>query len=211
MLATLQPFSDCCAAIIDQAAHIRKSHPGVRQELLAGIHNPWGYDAVGADPWAFLDVCEHREVLSLVSKALGSDLILWDSELYISPERYEDFVAAGKEGRYWPFEPEFGAVVVAPLSRAVGPQCFLYDDLKEPFAARFEHSLFVIRYMSTRARFERDARYRANWAAMEEQLLNNLSMRPLWLVSGTDHSRNDFVTGFSTPAPSWAAVALQES
>lgn len=211
MLARAQSFSDCYGAVRTQAGQIAQSRPDLRQEHLAGIHNPWGYNAAGADPWTFLDICEHSHVVSLVQDKIGPDLILWDSELYLSPRRYEEFLAAGKEGRYWPFDPQLGAVVVIALDQSGSARCFLQRELSDAVRSGVCDPLYVIRYMSARTQFQRDARYPSNWTAMEEQVLINLPSRPLWLVHGVDHASNDFVTGFSTPAPLWSGVPALEA
>lgn len=194
-------------AIREIATALRSRQPAPRRERLCGIHNPWGHAAGLADAWPFLDLCEDARLLDQVETAIGVDIILWDSELHLRAESYLQFVAQGREGRYWPAEPLAGAVVViAPEQKACRPACFALDPLN---AARLppvasDEALYVIRYMPATSHFVREARAPANWVAMEEQPLVNYATRPLWLVRGEDRAGNDFVTGFSPPVPRWA-------
>ena len=68
-----------------------------RQELLSGIHNPFGRGAALADCWQFLDLCESAAVLDVVERHIGSDIVLWDSELYPAAPAWDG--ARGVEGR----------------------------------------------------------------------------------------------------------------
>lgn len=177
----------------------------IRQERLSGIHNPWGGAATLTDPWAFLDLCEHAELVDAVSSIVGPNVILWDSELYLRAKDYIDFVNAGREGRYWPLESLAGAVALVPLT-AAGTSYI--SDVRQVSVNAFAQALpraplYVIRYMPAVKLFRRDARLLANRLGMEEQPLINYTTRPLWLVRGEDRGGNDFVTGFSASVPYW--------
>jgi len=48
-------------------------------ERLSGMHNPWGHAATLANAWTFLDVCEGAALVDEVARAIGPDVVLWDS------------------------------------------------------------------------------------------------------------------------------------
>ncbi len=191
------------AAVSDLA----RRRPRPRQERLAGIHNPWGFAATTTNAWAFLDLCEHEAVVENVAALIGPDVILWDSQLYLSAARYFEFVGVGRERRYWPVAPLAGAVALVAFSEELTFQFADIHSLSAQDLARGQEDapLYVIRYMPATSRFIRDPKAPANWIAMEEQPLINYMTRPLWLVRGADRAGNDFVTGFSCQAPRWAA------
>lgn len=197
---------------LDEAvARIVARKGAIRQERLSGLHNPWGHGIDLTDPWTFLDICESKAVVDAASPLIGSDIILWDSELFPDAALYLDFVDAGREGRYWPVEPLAGAVVLLPVGRAdpkpsatqlteIGAEKLAGLDPLEP--------LYVIRLMPATSRFVRDPLHPAHRACMEEQVLINYAHRPLWLLSGIDRANNDLVTGFAPAVPVWAAGAV---
>jgi hypothetical protein len=182
--------------------------PRLRQEWLSGIHNPWGLAAGIVDPWLFLEICQAREILDRAADAAGPDLVLWDSELYLQGSDYLQFLADGREGRYWPADPLAGAVVSIMLP-AAQPQlaaAFVRAARDELFSVlQSGEPLYVIRYMAGSSRYRRDAAFAANWTAMEEQVLVNHATRPVWLVRGSSHPDTDLVTGFAPSVPRWAA------
>jgi hypothetical protein len=185
----------------------------LRPERLSGMHNPWGHAAVLANAWRFLDLCEDAAVLDTVAEVIGPDIVLWDSELHLDAASYVRFAAQGREGRYWPAVPLAGAVVlIAPIRAVHSFMCLDVASLANADLSGFnpDTPLYVIRYMPATSRFVRDARSRANWAAMEEQPLINYATRPLWLVRGEDRAGNDFVTGFAPSVPRWAGIQPEE-
>lgn len=178
-----------------------------RQDLLSGIHNPFGRHACLSDAWTFLDIAENAVLLDLVEDALGPDLVLWDSELYVDLTAY-----SAQESRYWPLDPLSGTIVFLDLERA---NVTLVDVTR--LAAVFAHlplrvgAHYVIRYGSGSSLYNRDPRFEPNRAAMEARPLVNYTTRPIWLVRGEDRAGSDFVTGFSPPAVRWAGVAQHET
>lgn len=204
--ALLDPLGDAVERVLASA-----SPP--RQERLSGIHNPFGPAAALVDPWAFLAVCEAPAIVGPVTRILGKDVILWDSELFLQARRYLAFVAGAREGRYWPVAPLAGALaicapgsphglLVAPLAQVATLDLSMLDPARP---------LYVMRYMPATSLFRRDAGFAANRLAMEEQVLVSYQARPLWLVSGEDRAGNDFVTGFTAPSPRWAGPPMQGS
>lgn len=189
------------------ARTVAARHPPPRSERLSGIHNPWGHATGLADAWSFLDLCEHPAILEWVERLIGPDIVLWDSELYPQGDRYRQFVADGREGRYWPVQPLAGALVLVALGDAAPPVvCVPLSSISSELLSPLEPQapLYVIRYMPAASRFVRDPRLPANRIAMEERPLVNYASRPLWLVRGNDRAGNDFVTGFSPAVPRWA-------
>lgn len=204
--ATLRERIDALQGVVGELVGRR---PRPRPERLSGMHNPWGNAAVLANAWRFLDVCEDSSLLDAVEASIGPDIVLWDSELHLEAASYLRFVAAGREGRYWPATPLRGAVaLLAPQARSA----FVVDlaGLSPAVVARIDATapLYVIRYMAATSRFDRDPGAPMNWVAMEEQPLINYTTRPLWLVRGEDRAANDFVAGFSPAIPRWAATAI---
>jgi hypothetical protein len=169
-----------------------------RQELLSGIHNPFGRGAALADCWKFLDVCESAAVLDVVETHIGPDIVLWDSELYLDAVAWNR--AHEAEGRYWPADPVAGVVVDVMLDTGAAN---VFDVHAAPSSAE-AGAHYVIRYMPATSRYNRDPRYAPNRIAMEERPLVNYLNRPIWLVRGEDRAGSDFSTGFAQMAPGWA-------
>ena len=190
----------------DAVARLLAVQPAPRRERLSGIHNPWGFAAGLTDPWSFLDLCESDLTVDAIERVIGSDIVLWDSELYLCARDYRAFVADGREGRYWPAEPLAG--VVALITLGVSPALHVFD-VREPAALPADiadaEPLYVIRAIPAASRFSRDAKMPANRVAMQEQLLINYTTRPLWLLRGEDRAGNDSVTGFASDPPRWAS------
>ena len=207
---TLDERIDALQATVRELSDRR---PKLRPERLSGMHNPWGHAAVLANAWRFLDLCEDAAILDTVAEVIGPDIVLWDSELHLDAASYVRFAAQGREGRYWPAVPLAGAVVlIAPIRAVHSFMCLDVASLANDDLSGFnpDAPLYVIRYMPATSRFVRDARSRANWAAMEEQPLINYATRPLWLVRGEDRAGNDFVTGFAPSVPRWAGIQPEE-
>lgn len=198
------PVREAVASIVARKATIR-------QERLSGIHNPWGHVIGLTDPWSFLDLCESEVVINTAQKAIGADVILWDSELFVEASSYAEFLRQGREGRYWPVSPLAGAIVLLPVGRE-NPQAkaISLGEMRPEALDGFDAAepLYVIRLIPATSRFERDANHPANRACMEEQVLVNYSNRPLWLLCGTDRADNDLVSGFAPAVPVWASGAL---
>ena len=178
------------------------AHPP-RQELLSGIHNPFGLHVFSELAWSFLALAESEALLDAVAAVLGPDLVLWDSELYFDPA-----ALPRDEGRYWPADPCAGTVVFVALD----PGRIVLADVERlpanlsmlPLAA---WPCYVLRYMPATSRYNRDPDFAANRRAAQERLLVNYLTRPIWLVRGEDRAGSDFATGFAPPAVRWAELA----
>lgn len=195
-------------SVRDVVANIIARKATIHQERLSGIHNPWGHCADLADPWAFLDFCESDLVLETARQLIGSDIILWDSELFPGTSRYSMFLQECGEGRFWPVTPLAGALVLVPLGRdMLEVKGVPREEITPAMLDAFDpcEPLYVIRLMPATSRFERDPGHPAHRACMEEQVLINYQNRPLWLLSGSDRANNDLVTGFTPIVPMWAS------
>ena len=205
---------DAVAALQAIVAELARRTPRPRPERLSGVHNPWGHAATIGHAWRFLDLCEHAAVVEAVTRLVGDDVILWDTQLHLAAADYARFVQEGREGRYWPAEPLAGAVVlVAPMRPEEGAHVVAVERVAPRDVARFaaHEPLLVVRYQPATSRYVRDPRAPCHRALMEDNPLLNHVHRPLWLVHGQDRAGNDFVTGFAAPVPRWAGHVAKES
>lgn len=187
------------APLVDAASALAARGP--RQERLSGVHNPFACAVALADCWKFLDVCESAHVLDAVEAAIGPDIVLCDSELYIGSDAWDR--ARPSEGRYWPADPLAGVVVDVALATGIASVYDVRSAAAAAPAAPGPH--YVIRYMPATSRYNRDPRFAPNRLAMEERPLMNYTNRPIWLVRGEDRAGSDFAAGFAPIAPGWAA------
>jgi hypothetical protein len=169
------------------------------QDMLSGIHNPFGYHACVAQAWFFLDIAEDAILLDCVQDVMGPDIILWDSELYL------DHAALPLgEAPLWPVEPLAGTVAVITLHDG---DLFLIEITRLTECSALLRPLagarYVLRYMPATSQFQRDPSFAANQRGAEIRPLVNYSKRPIWLVRGEDRRENDFSIGFSVPAARW--------
>jgi hypothetical protein len=172
------------------------------QEMLSGVHNPFGHHACIVQAWSLLDVGECPALLDIVEDVIGADIILWDSELFLDgPALTSD------EPRYWPVDPLAGAIVsvVIENGRVVLADVTRSADVYEATSAT-GGAQYILRYIPATSHFNRDPQCPANQYAAEARVLVNYATRPIWLVRGQDHGDNDFATGFSLPAARWAGA-----
>lgn len=173
---------------------------GLRQDRLSGVHNPFGHHACPKEAWRFLDLAESVPLLDLVENVLGSDLVLWDSELYADPSAW-----SRDEARCWPANPLAGTVVAIDLESQrsvlidIAHLAGAFDDIDLPSGA-----CYTLRYMPATSHYDRDPRSAANRLGTELRPLVNHCIRPIWLVRGQDRAGSDFATGFAPPAARWA-------
>jgi hypothetical protein len=173
------------------------------QDMLSGIHNPFGHHAGADDAWSFLDIVEAPALLDLVEELIGPDIVLWDSELHFDP-----VALAPDEARCWPVEPLAGTVAVISLERGDVVAVDI-DRLAEARGAlAFEPGAvrYAARFMPATSHFNRDPRHAANRHAAAVRPLVNHAQRPIWLVRGQDRGGNDFAAGFSRPVARWAEI-----
>ena len=167
------------------------------QDMLSGIHNPFGHHACMADAWSFLDIAENPDLLDCVAAVIGPDIVLWDSELYLDAGALPQ-----DEARCWPVAPLAGAIAAVSLDQGAIDVVDIGAWHAGEFAGR-PGSHFVVRYMPGSSLFVRDPTFAANRCAAELRPLVNYAKRPLWLVRGEDRAGNDFATGFMVPAGRW--------
>jgi hypothetical protein len=177
------------------------------QDLLSGVHNPFGHHVCTARAWSFLDLAEDAALLDLVEDVLGPDIILWDSELYFDLSTF-----APDEGQYWPVEPLAGTIAGISLEQGeVGViDVNRLAEAHAGFAARGS-AQYIVRYMPASSHFNRDPLFPPNRRAAEYRPLVNYAKRPLWLVRGEDRGNNDFVAGFLLPTARWADAGWNQA
>jgi hypothetical protein len=177
------------------------------QDLLSGVHNPFGHHACAAQAWHFLDIAEYPQLLDGVEDIIGPDIILWDVELYLGR-----LSLAPDEGQCWPADPLAGAIATISLERT---QFGLIDIGRLPEAlpglAMAGGATLAVRYMPATSHFNRNPAFPANWRATEARPLVNYTKRPIWLVRGVDRADNDFVTGFMVPAARWTDAGMDDA
>ena len=177
------------------------------QDMLSGIHNPFGHHACVAQAWSFLDIAENPQLLDCVEDVIGPDIILWDVELYLG-----QLFLPPDEGQCWPVEPLKGTIVVLSLERA---EFGLIDIVKlTQGTAGFTNgwnATLAMRYIPATSHFNRDQAFPANRRATEVRPLVNYTKRPIWLVRGDDRAGNDFATGFMVPAARWTNASLDDA
>ncbi len=173
------------------------------QDMLSGVHNPFGHHACPAQAWTFLDIAESPQLLDCVEDVIGPDIILWDSELFL-----ERLSLTPDEGQCWPVEPLAGTIAVVSLERRDFGLIDI-DQLAQALAdfTASPGAVLAVRYMPATSHFNRDAAFPANRRATEVRPLVNYTKRPIWLMRGGDHANNDFVTGFMVPAARWTSAS----
>lgn len=175
----------------------------LRQEELSGIHNPFGRAGGLVDAWAFLDLAESAVLCDALEPVLGPDILLWDSELFLSRGAW--LAERAREGRYWPFgTPVTGALVEVVLDSG---ECQVTPlELVPQVAPPTGETTYVLRYASAAARFLREGSAAPNRACALERPLVNYANRPLWLVRGENVAGNSLAKGYTSLSPHWAAV-----
>ena len=180
----------------------------LRYNHLCGVHNPWGRAASVFDSWALLDVCQSPHLLDPVSHLIGPDIFLWDSRFCRLTDSEADS-AWLDESKYAPIDPLVGVTVHISLEHSGDTVChdvctpYCYTDTKQS-------GEYIIQYASARSRFVREQSSTIQQQLAERLPLINYGQAPIWLVRGTDHAQNDFVTGFAPAVPQWA-IAPQGS
>ena len=175
----------------------------LRQEELSGIHNPFGRAGGLVDAWAFLDLAESELICDALEPVLGPDILLWDSELFLSRGAW--LAERAREGRFWPFDaPLEGALVEVALDSG-GWQVTPLQQVPQ-VAPMLSDNVYVLRYASAAARFLREGSAAPNRACALERPLVNYANRPLWLVRGENVAGNSLAKGYTSLSPHWAAV-----
>ena len=151
-----------------------------------------------------------------VHNELGSDVILFDSELIFAlPQSPVPLDPPG----CFPVEPLSGCSMIIPLT---GNCCIEVENHRTscqsgetlPFQASVNATLIAsdagaaavlaLRYMPATAKFVRDEHHPAHQERRMRQLLIDSTSFPLWQISGKDHAGNDFITGFNPATSRWS-------
>lgn len=189
-----------------QALRDRANQRRMRQEELSGIHNPFGRAGGLADAWAFLDLAESEWLCDVLEPVIGPDILLWDSELFLSREAW--LAERAREGRFWPFDitgrQAVGAVVEVALDSGECQVTSLDQVAGTPVPEG--DATYVLRFASAALQFLREGSAAPNRACALERPLVNYANRPLWLVRGENVAGNSLAKGYTSLSPHWSAV-----
>jgi ectoine hydroxylase-related dioxygenase (phytanoyl-CoA dioxygenase family) len=79
-------------------------NPGVRPEKLVSAHLEKGSEGVKGSR-AFLDLARDKELVELISDAIGADVILWGCQVFCKPGGDGLETPFHQDGHYWPIRP----------------------------------------------------------------------------------------------------------
>ncbi len=79
------------------------ANPGVPSQRLINAHVPHGKEVKGDE--AFLDIARDEEVLDLVERVIGPDIILWATHIFAKSGSDSREVPWHQDGHYWPIRP----------------------------------------------------------------------------------------------------------
>ncbi|MDJ0749446.1 MAG: hypothetical protein QNJ11_08165 [Woeseiaceae bacterium] len=177
-----------------QYATILASGAANRPWLFWELHNPWSRVAAMIDSWQVLDICQSGTIVDAVTKVIGDDVVLFDSQALPNPglDAFDD-VAWQHDDTFFPIDEPTGVVVRIPFGIEYGR-----DEGAAPV-----HQELVVRYFSASSLYLRDPQHPKQQRLMELYPWINYTTLPLWLVSGEDRAGNDFVTGFATKPGRW--------
>ena len=194
------------------------------------LHNPWSRSATLMDSWGFLDICQAPALIHVLTRIMGPDIILYDSQFY------PDLLTNKRNDWGWhcdlnkcPVNPLSGLVVRIPFGKNRGndvlkfrrnpqvppkeisiqgsEQIVIHDIGIEYLSSEETTSKeYVIRYFPGTSHYVRDASSSLQKQLTETHPLINYAKLPLWLVAGEDKSNNDFVTGFNPKAGRWIST-----
>ena len=79
-------------------------NPGVRPEKLVSAHLENGSEGVKGSR-AFLELARDRDLVELISDAIGEDVILWGCQVFCKPGGDGLETPFHQDGHYWPIRP----------------------------------------------------------------------------------------------------------
>jgi len=79
-------------------------NPGVRPEKLVSAHLEHGSEGVRGSR-AFLELARDRDLVELISDAIGEDVILWGCQVFCKPGGDGLETPFHQDGHYWPIRP----------------------------------------------------------------------------------------------------------
>ncbi len=193
------------------------------------LHNPFSRSAACTDSWQLLDICQASGLVKHLSRLIGDDIVLFDSQILpnpalpgVQPDGWHN------DTLHFPLDGAGGFTIRLPFGEP-GPrvmECRGSDapvveveyapgeilihsaelEYRVPTKQRRTGSEYVVRYFSARRRYIRDRDHPAQIALTERFPWINYAKLPLWLVSGSDRADNDFVTGFSARVGRWTGA-----
>ncbi|MCY4255686.1 MAG: hypothetical protein OXE51_06155 [Gammaproteobacteria bacterium] len=227
-VAPATPVEDYLVFLREQLAAIYRSARKVRPWLLWELHNPWSRSASVADSWKFLELCQSKALLSLITPFIGEDIILFDSQF--SPDLGEAGKPSLQNDRLrCPAEPLRGLVVRIPFAGPANHGAKFICKADQSKSQTVEYGIgsivchnmdldyqviagpgctqqpfeYVIRYFPATSLYLRDPTAKPHIQLTERLPLLNYAQMPLWLVQGEDKAGNDFATGFQPKAGRW--------
>ena len=97
--------SERVASMREALDELIRRNPGVRPEKLVSAHvegdNGEGVRGVGS----FLELARDREIVELVSGAIGEDVVLWGCHVFCKPPVDGFETPWHQDGHYWPIRP----------------------------------------------------------------------------------------------------------
>jgi len=208
-----------------QHAAILRSGLDNRPWMFWELHNPWSRAATCVDSWALLDICQSPPLLREVAERIGSDIVLFDSQIVPNPCLPTPCRTAWQSDvQFFPMQEPAGLVVRIAFG-STRPPSFQYEgrlsgSLQHRLGAvvMHEHDLayrtvatknsaaceYVIRYFPSSHLFERDPSHPMQMRLTEHYPWINYARMPHWLVCGEDRAGNDFATGFHTRTGRWS-------
>ena len=189
------------------------------------LHNPFGRSATCVDSWRLLDICHAPELVTHLSRVMGSDIVLFDSQILPNPalpglqtDSWRD------DALHFPLDGPGGFTIRLPFgdpearvmeSRSgdrfeyAPGEILMHSAHLEYRTAPAKRPLgreYVVRYFPAGRRYIRDPGHPGQTGLTERYPWVNYARLPLWLVSGSDRADNDFVMGFSAKVGRWTGA-----
>lgn len=194
------------------------------------LHNPWSRSSLKVDSWKFLDLCKSPKLVEKLRKDLGEDIILFESKIVPDVlDRLDPKQSLKCDKSFYPVTPIEGLAIRIPIQcNNEEYNQFIYKDLHSGATESIKLSMdniivhspylpyyisnsrdpsgsyeYVVRYFPATSQFIRDPGHPPHPYLTEQYPLLNYAKLPLWLISGEDRAKNDFVTGFSNKPGRW--------
>ncbi|MDG2475306.1 MAG: GTP-binding protein [Paracoccaceae bacterium] len=180
--------------------------------LFWGVHNPWSLSSNYFDSWAILEICEDEDILLEVRKVLGNNVNLIGSEIVTEKTPWLDHqgdISIAQEASYIPVEAERSVACRIPLfefSAFSSDSKIILHNLSQTWSCnknlrKWAH--LVLYFSDSNMLFNRSKLHPANINGVIQRPLANIAAMPIWLVSGQDGSKNNYVTGYDRPKAEW--------
>ena len=192
---TFDAEADWARVLDEQLQSVLAAGGRERPWLFWEWHNPWSRASACLDSWTVLDLCSAPALLQAVAEAIGSDIVLFDSQLVPNPALpWQQEPDTRNDPTYFPLE---------------GGACGVVTSL--PVCDRASGYELLVRYFPADRQYSRDPSHPAHVLLTERYPWVNYRTMPLWLVAGEDRADNDFVTGFNPKAGRWTTAERARS